>query len=238
MTTNETEQKYQLRALWTAVITQAFDDSKYIGVDKRAILDRSEARAWLTGHSKDFLDACSLAEVDPDYIRKNARDVIEQAKRDEVTKTPRKRGLSPNERFFEHDGKTLNIIQWADLAGISYTTMLLRLKQGYTISHILDLYLYKTIRDKRAAKTLIEHDGKSQSISNWSKDLKMGRRTLERYISQGLSIKEILELRKIESKAKNPNLLHKRNTKAGGRSEVIDIIKEPAADGSLYIFSI
>ncbi len=64
------------RALWRAVITQALMDAGSCSNKKGAASLRGRAIAWLAGTSKDFYSVCSLAELDPDYVRKKAKQAI------------------------------------------------------------------------------------------------------------------------------------------------------------------
>jgi hypothetical protein len=54
------------KELWQAVIVRALMDALMPGGDR---LDKSRARTWLTGQSKDFTMVCSLAGFDQDFIR-------------------------------------------------------------------------------------------------------------------------------------------------------------------------
>ena len=72
--------------LWRAVITQAFMDACWLdtradepmekskGSNSRGQrhLDREEARTWLLGTSKYFIEVCDAAEVDADSVRESA----------------------------------------------------------------------------------------------------------------------------------------------------------------------
>jgi hypothetical protein len=59
-------------ALFRAVVLRALSDAtKPDGSD--AIRERSHARDWLLGGSRDFREVCRFAELDPDYIREKAK---------------------------------------------------------------------------------------------------------------------------------------------------------------------
>lgn len=61
-------------ALFRAVVLRALSDAtKPSGGDRDAIRERSYARDWLLSGSRDFLDVCRFAELDPDYIREKAK---------------------------------------------------------------------------------------------------------------------------------------------------------------------
>jgi hypothetical protein len=63
-------------ALWTAVITQAVMDALSRSANKEAQFHKHEAIRWLTENSKDFIDVCLNAGMNPDDVRKKAKRVI------------------------------------------------------------------------------------------------------------------------------------------------------------------
>ncbi len=60
-------------SLWAAVITQAMMDALSRCKKSDSQYNRSEAMRWLTGNSKDFIDVCLLAGLNPDYVRQKAK---------------------------------------------------------------------------------------------------------------------------------------------------------------------
>jgi hypothetical protein len=61
-------------ALFRAVVLRALSDAtKSDGGSRDAIRERSHARDWLLGGSRDFREVCRFAELDPDYIREKAK---------------------------------------------------------------------------------------------------------------------------------------------------------------------
>jgi hypothetical protein len=61
-------------ALFRAVVLRALSDAtKPDGGISDAIRERSHARDWLLGGSRDFREVCRFAELDPDYIREKAK---------------------------------------------------------------------------------------------------------------------------------------------------------------------
>lgn len=63
-------------SLWVAVITQAVVDSISKCNKKEAKYHKHEAINWLTGNSKDFNDVCIRAGMEPEYVRKKAKQII------------------------------------------------------------------------------------------------------------------------------------------------------------------
>jgi len=64
------------KALWIAVITQAMMDALARSRNSEAQYYKHEAIHWLTENSKDFIIVCHLAELDPDYVRKQAKKAL------------------------------------------------------------------------------------------------------------------------------------------------------------------
>lgn len=64
------------RAIWRAVVTQALMDAASNSGKKEAIQERRRARHWLLYDRKDFLTVCMLAELNPHYVREQARQAL------------------------------------------------------------------------------------------------------------------------------------------------------------------
>ena len=67
-----------MRALWRAVITQALMDAASDSKKPFCMAQKIKARAWLRGDSQDFLKVCSLADMDPEYVKIQAKMAIER----------------------------------------------------------------------------------------------------------------------------------------------------------------
>ncbi len=65
-------------ALWRAVITQALMDAGSASQKREMKYDRAQAIAWLSGTSADFHIVCSMADMEPDYVRRKAKEAIER----------------------------------------------------------------------------------------------------------------------------------------------------------------
>lgn len=63
-------------ALWVAVITQALMDALSRCKKPESQYQKHEAIRWLTGNSRDFIDVCLSAGMDPNYVRKKAKKAI------------------------------------------------------------------------------------------------------------------------------------------------------------------
>lgn len=55
------------RKMWQAVILLAVEDALLTGAEN--VKERHKADSWLRGMSKNFRLVCSLAGMDPDFIR-------------------------------------------------------------------------------------------------------------------------------------------------------------------------
>ncbi len=60
-------------ALWSAVITAAFNDAAYAGNASMMVVARRQARAWLTTDSEDLQITCDLANMDPEMVLRKGR---------------------------------------------------------------------------------------------------------------------------------------------------------------------
>jgi len=65
-----------MRALWRAVITQALMDAASESKKPFCLVERMKARVWLRGKTDDFLEVCHLADMDPEYVRNQAKLAI------------------------------------------------------------------------------------------------------------------------------------------------------------------
>ena len=63
-------------AMWRAVITQALQDAGSDSKKKEMRLIKAQATSWLSGYSEDFYTVCALADMDPDYVREQAKEAI------------------------------------------------------------------------------------------------------------------------------------------------------------------
>ena len=61
------------RALWCAVLLQAFEDAcGVVGGSNRTRLERDQARSWLLSDTRDFFQVSSLAGLEPLAVREEA----------------------------------------------------------------------------------------------------------------------------------------------------------------------
>ncbi len=63
-------------SLWVAVITQAMMDALSRCKKTESIYQKHEATRWLTSNSKDFINVCLCAGMDPDYVRRKAKNIL------------------------------------------------------------------------------------------------------------------------------------------------------------------
>ena len=63
-------------ALWVAVITQAMMDALSKCKKSESQYNRLQATRWLTDNGKDFIDVCLAAGMNPDYVRRKAKQVL------------------------------------------------------------------------------------------------------------------------------------------------------------------
>lgn len=66
-------------ALWRAVIMQALIDAGNNFKRPEYKSYKAHAISWLSGGSDDFLEVCSLADLEPDYVKKMAKEAISRS---------------------------------------------------------------------------------------------------------------------------------------------------------------
>jgi hypothetical protein len=64
------------RAMWRAVITQALMDAASNSRKACSISERLKARVWLKGNSEDFITVCTFADMDPEYVKMQAKNAL------------------------------------------------------------------------------------------------------------------------------------------------------------------
>lgn len=64
------------QALWVAVITQAMMDALSKSRNPEAQYHRHEAIRWLSENSKDFVEVCLCAGLDPNDVRRKAKQAL------------------------------------------------------------------------------------------------------------------------------------------------------------------
>lgn len=137
---------------------QQFDDFKKWSIKN----------GWEKGLSIDRID------VNGDYCPNNCRWA------DPITQANNKR----NNRLIEYNGELKTMKQWADYAGISYFTLRQRLDSGWTIEEAIKRDVKKKNNIAKEDR-IIEYNGESKLLTEWSRELGIGfstlRSRLERY---------------------------------------------------------
>lgn len=64
------------KALWVAVIMQAMTDALSRSLNKEVQYHKHEAIRWLTENSKDFIEVCLSADMNPDEVRRKAKRAL------------------------------------------------------------------------------------------------------------------------------------------------------------------
>ncbi len=77
MFNNQSEGYNPEKAMWRAVILQAFSDACSRSNRTSEVVERNKARNWLLGNSESLTNACDYAGFSPDFIRKEAQKAID-----------------------------------------------------------------------------------------------------------------------------------------------------------------
>ncbi len=68
----------KMQALWRSVIMQALIDAASNSKKRIDKLNRARAIEWLKYSDEDFIEVCTLANMDPDYVRYNAQKAMDR----------------------------------------------------------------------------------------------------------------------------------------------------------------
>lgn len=82
-----------------------------------------------------------------------------------------------NSVFLTHDGQTHCLQHWAQLVGIKRSTLLRRLRLGWSAERVLTTKVDHQAGRFNSSK-LITHGGKTQSIAEWSKETGINKSTI------------------------------------------------------------
>lgn len=107
--------------------------------------------------------------------------------------------------LIEYNGKCMNIAQWANYLGISYKMLSERIRRGWSTERALTTENVKSngfnfgefiknenIKNDNSNIVYITANGKTMSISEWAKELNVGKSTLFARLRAGLSDSEII----------------------------------------------
>lgn len=73
------------RKLWRSVIGQALVDAASNSHKPEARYHKKKAIEWLTGEDPDFISVCTLADLDPGYVKEKAKAAIADAHANSAT---------------------------------------------------------------------------------------------------------------------------------------------------------
>lgn len=124
------------KRLWAAVLLQALKDATS---QPDTILSQhavDEARQWFIDANKNYELVCLLAEQCPIRTRVAALKRIAEA-----TAQPKVPKKSPRTKYYEHNGRSLRLREWASVTGFSEKTISQRLRFGWTLEQALTLPL-------------------------------------------------------------------------------------------------
>lgn len=72
----EDEHPCGYRALWRAVLTQALMDAGSNSGKAEFKKEKARAISWLNGDSDDFNEVCTMAGLEPSYVKRKAKEAI------------------------------------------------------------------------------------------------------------------------------------------------------------------
>jgi hypothetical protein len=164
--------------MFCAVILQALDDATS-DLKQTKPRDRQNARDWFLKAGKDFRDVCSLAGMDHECVRIEAKRKIENA----IAGVSFNRSRKP--RFLTHNGETLNVAEWSRRLGIAASAINYRLRIGQSTEQALSI-------EKGNLEKRYEYDGKNLTLKEWSLIIGVCASTIRARLSKGWSIERVL----------------------------------------------
>jgi hypothetical protein len=182
------------QTLWCEVLTIATTEAVegvsslgYGSATSRAVaMDR--ARRYITVPNADFNQVCHMAGLDPIAVREHVSRKIANAP--SVTAARTKPGRSGRVgKSITHNGEAHTAAGWADIIGISTSTINLRLRKGWTIEAMLATpRLIAAPKPKREPKPapkashrpaqLHTHNGQTLKLADWAKIVGISLSTL------------------------------------------------------------
>lgn len=186
------------RDLWQAVLMAQIEDAvspAHIGNSGGDKARRSaEARKYLTTPSKDLETVCSFAGVDMealiDRMRRRIAELPPLEPAPTCGSTPsaerpkRVRGI-----LIEHDGRSLSVMKWAEITGITESVIRARLRKGWTVADALTVPL-NTPRQNPAHT--ITHAGETLTYRQWAERTGLSWFTIRERVNKGWLVEEVL----------------------------------------------
>lgn len=153
------------QALWQEVLLRQIEDALHgppgiAGIEHRIQIIET-ARRFLTKHSNQLEDMCTLADVETDAVVSRMRTLIAKAPSPEEiahqhkaqrssllkrTRPQRVQRTKVAERPLTLHGQTRTIAEWAAVSGISIRTILSRLYQDWSVERVLTQPVGKRVR--------------------------------------------------------------------------------------------
>ncbi len=180
------------KSLWAAVILQALNDidSGLGGGTTYERNQRRQSRRWFIEGGKDFIDVCTLADISPDKVRKEALRRIDkvEAKARAIT------GKGNTRIYIEYEGEQLSLVELAKRTGIKIATIHHRYRQG-----IRGLDLVAPL-EAGGTKHTYTHNGQTLTSKEWSKITGLKAGTIVARIRMGWTVEKALTVTTEETK--------------------------------------
>lgn len=127
------------QALWRAVIAQAITDASGKG-SLCSTYEQARAHDWLLIPNRDFSRACALADLEPDYVRAQARKAI--AKHGDIaTPEPACKPTRQRNKLYEFNGRSNTLTAWAAEIGCDYASLYRRVVvHGWTVERAASVH--------------------------------------------------------------------------------------------------
>lgn len=148
-------------------------------------------------------------EEETEEVETKVKEVEEVEEVKEVTE-PKTNKVKSGKQLFEYNGKSQNLSSWAKELNMSLNTLYTRIHyKGMSFEEAVTT----PIKEQKRNKELIEYNGKSQTISAWSRELGININTLySRIYYKGMTFEEAINApiknqKQIEYNGKSQNLV-------------------------------
>jgi len=99
--------------------------------------------------------------------------------------------------YLEHGGRRLCVSEWAEVTGICKETIWRRIKDGWSVS---DALTKEPSLTRRSTNVFLEYKGITRTLTEWTRELGMHRKTIQGRLKRGWSVEKALSTQVKRSK--------------------------------------
>lgn len=99
-------------------------------------------------------------------------------------------------------GETRDVREWSKITGMPVSTITTRIRRGWLDERILTT----PVKKKQAEYSELEYNGKTQTLSDWCKELGLKRSIIWKRLKRGWSVKDAFEIQELNNALKLKNI--------------------------------